>query len=76
MTSLAGAPEAIASAGASIWNRNGTGSSSYRKKEKMETVRRVLEEQEMGKTDLWSEFVYERFQSIFGDVSGQIDGRC
>ena len=34
MTSLAGAPEAIASAGASIWNRNGTGSSSYRKKKK------------------------------------------
>lgn len=46
------------------------------RRKKMETVRRVLEEQEMGKTDLWSEFVYERFQSIFGDVSGQIDGRC
>lgn len=46
------------------------------RRKKMETVRRVLEEQEMGKTDLWSEFVYERFQSIFGKVSGQIDGRC
>lgn len=35
MTSLAGAPEAIASADASMWKRNGTGSSSYsRKKQK------------------------------------------
>jgi hypothetical protein len=75
MTSLAGAPEAIASADASIWNKNGTGSSSYSKK-KVETMRRVLGEDGMGKTYLWSKFVYERFQSIFGDISGQIDGWC
>lgn len=30
----------------------------------------------MGKTHLWSKFVYERFQSILGDISGQIDGWC
>lgn len=34
MTSLAGAPDAIASSEASIWNRNGTGSSSCADKTK------------------------------------------
>lgn len=28
------------------------------------------------KTDLWLELVYERFQSVFGDIGGQIDGWC
>ena len=27
-------------------------------------------------THLWPEFVYERFQSVFGDIGGQIDGWC
>jgi len=29
-----------------------------------------------GETRLWSELVYESFQGIFGDISGEIDGRC
>lgn len=28
------------------------------------------------KTDQWSEFVYERFQGLLGDIGGQIDGWC
>ena len=30
----------------------------------------------LGKAYLRFEFVYERFQSVFGDISGEIDGRC
>ena len=30
----------------------------------------------LGKAHLWLEFIYERFQSVFGDIGGQIDGWC
>ena len=56
MTSLAGAPVAIASADASIWNRNGTGSSSWGKEED-----EGWKTSSYGETRLWSEPVYESF---------------
>ena len=37
--------------------------------------RRVREQSRArSETDLWFESVYERFQGIFGDICGQIDG--
>jgi len=77
MTSLAGEPAAIASADASIWNRNGTGSSSWWKEaRKREKEGEGWKTSSYGETHLWSELVYESFQGIFRDISGQIDGRC
>lgn len=73
MTSLEGAPDAIASAEASIWNRNGTGSSSWGKSGE-NAVRK--DEGISGEAYLWFEFVYERFQNVFGDIGRQIDGWC